>query len=41
VADAVARFDSFADAAGLSVARRSEIAERLELVRREAAGGPA
>jgi serine/threonine-protein kinase HipA len=41
VADAVARFDSFADAAGLSVARRSEIAERLELVRREAAGSPA
>jgi serine/threonine-protein kinase HipA len=41
VADAVARFDSFADAAGLSSGRRREISERLELVRREAAGGPA
>jgi serine/threonine-protein kinase HipA len=37
-ADAVARFDSFADAAGLSAERRAEIEVRLELVRRETAG---
>ncbi|NYI39966.1 type II toxin-antitoxin system HipA family toxin [Demequina lutea] len=36
VADAVARFDSFADAASLSQARRLEIEERLALVRAEA-----
>ena len=41
VADAVARFGAFADAAGLSSGRRLEIAERLELVRSEAAGDTA
>lgn len=41
VADAVARFDAFADAAGLSAERRAEIEARLELVRSGEAGGTA
>ncbi len=41
VADAVERFGGFAAAAGLSAGRQREIAERLELVRSEAAGGTA